>query len=190
VSAALGVNFSWHQLDFEALRDLVRHAEALGYAAVYVDGDVSLIPSLGDREVLDGLSVTTALLATTERIVVTSIRLVYHWNAARLAQASATLERLFPGRTRLFISIGGQKSDRRFGLPLPDVAGRIAWLDEMLGAIRTLWLGQEVSMSGRFVTLDRACGSMSLRYCHDQRSRCRICATSPGSMRMTWVTFT
>jgi alkanesulfonate monooxygenase SsuD/methylene tetrahydromethanopterin reductase-like flavin-dependent oxidoreductase (luciferase family) len=56
----------------------------------------------------------------------------------------------------LFISIGGQKSDRRFGLPLPDVAGRIAWLDEMLGAIRTLWLGQEVSMSGRFVTLDRA----------------------------------
>lgn len=156
MSAALGVAFGWHQLDFEALRELVRHAETLGYAAAYVDGDVSLIPSLGAAEVLDGFSVTTALLAATQRITVSSIRLVHHWNVARLAQTSATLERIFPGRTRLFISIGGQKSDRRFGLPLPGVAGRIAWLDETLGAIRTLWRGEEVSLAGRFVTLDRA----------------------------------
>ncbi len=148
--------FSWHQLAFEELRALVRHAEACGYAAVYVDGDVSQIPSLGEREVLDGFTVTTALLAATERITVTSIRLVHHWNAARLAQASATLARLFPGRTRLFVSIGGQKSDRRFGLPLPSVADRIAWLDELLAAVRALWRGEEVSAAGRFVTLDRA----------------------------------
>ncbi len=152
----LAVAFSWHQLGFEELRELVRHAEACGYAAVYVDGDVSLIPSLGERELLDGFTVTTALLAASERIGVTSIRLVHHWNAARLAQASATLERLFPGRTRLFVSIGGQKADRRFGLPLPGAADRIAWLDEMLAALRGLWRGEEVSAAGRFVALDRA----------------------------------
>jgi alkanesulfonate monooxygenase SsuD/methylene tetrahydromethanopterin reductase-like flavin-dependent oxidoreductase (luciferase family) len=156
VSQPLAVAFSWHQLGFEDLRELVRHAEARGYAAAYVDGDVSVIPSLGERDVLDGWTVTTALLAATTRIAVTSIRLVHHWNAARLAQASATLERLFPGRTRLFVSIGGQKADRRFGLPLPPAPDRIAWLDETLGAVRRLWRGEEVSGSGRFVALEGA----------------------------------
>jgi alkanesulfonate monooxygenase SsuD/methylene tetrahydromethanopterin reductase-like flavin-dependent oxidoreductase (luciferase family) len=154
--AALGVAFSWHQLSFEELRALVRHAEDRGYATAYVDGDVSVIPSLGDRDVLDGWTVTAALLAATERIAVTSIRLVHHWNAARLAQASATLERLFPGRTRLFVSIGGQKADQRFGLPLLPTGERIAWLGETLAAVRRLWHGEEVSVSGRFVTLHRA----------------------------------
>jgi alkanesulfonate monooxygenase SsuD/methylene tetrahydromethanopterin reductase-like flavin-dependent oxidoreductase (luciferase family) len=155
-AAPLAVAFSWHQLGFEELRALVRHAEARGFAAAYVDGDVSVIPSLGEREVLDGWTVTTALLAATERIAVTSIRLVHHWNAARLAQASATLERLFPGRTRLFVSIGGQKADRRFGLPLPETPARIAWLAETLAAVKRLWRGEEVSLAGRFVALDRA----------------------------------
>jgi alkanesulfonate monooxygenase SsuD/methylene tetrahydromethanopterin reductase-like flavin-dependent oxidoreductase (luciferase family) len=150
------VAFSWHQLGFEDLRELVRHAEARGYAAAYVDGDVSVIPSLGERDVLDGWTVTTALLAATSRIAITSIRLVHHWSAARLAQSSATLERLFPGRTRLFVSIGGQKADRRFGLPLPPTPDRIAWLDETLGAVRRLWHGEEVSSSGRFVALEGA----------------------------------
>jgi alkanesulfonate monooxygenase SsuD/methylene tetrahydromethanopterin reductase-like flavin-dependent oxidoreductase (luciferase family) len=152
----LAVSFGWHQLPFEELRELVRHAERRGYAAAYVDGDVSVIPSLGERDVLDGFTVTTALLAATERIAVTSIRLVHHWNAARLAQAAATLERLFPGRTRLFVSIGGQKADRRFGLPLPPTGARIAWLGETLDAVRRLWRGEEVSASGRFVVLERA----------------------------------
>ncbi len=156
MSGPLAVCFSWHQLDFPALRALVCHAEARGYAAAYVDGDVSQIPSLGERAVLDGWTVTTALLAATERITVTSIRLVHHWNAARLAQATATLEHLFPGRTRLFVSIGGQKADRRFGLPLPPTAERIAWLDEMLAAVRALWRGEAVRSRGRFVTLDDA----------------------------------
>jgi alkanesulfonate monooxygenase SsuD/methylene tetrahydromethanopterin reductase-like flavin-dependent oxidoreductase (luciferase family) len=152
----LAVAFTWHQLRFEELRECVRHAEACGFDAAYVDGDVSVIPSLGARDVLDGFTVTTALLAATARIAVASIRLVHHWNAARLAQASATQERLFPGRTRLFVSIGGQKADRRFGLPLPPAPDRIAWLDETLGAVRRLWRGEEVTLAGRFVGLEGA----------------------------------
>jgi alkanesulfonate monooxygenase SsuD/methylene tetrahydromethanopterin reductase-like flavin-dependent oxidoreductase (luciferase family) len=63
----LAVGFGWHQHGFEDLRELVRHAEACGYAAAYLDGDVSVIPSLGEREQLDGWTVTTALLAATPR---------------------------------------------------------------------------------------------------------------------------
>jgi alkanesulfonate monooxygenase SsuD/methylene tetrahydromethanopterin reductase-like flavin-dependent oxidoreductase (luciferase family) len=152
----LAVALGWHALAFEALLELVRLAERLGFAAVFVDGDVSQPPSRPEAEVLDGLTVTTSLLARTQRIEVTSIRLVHHWNAAKLAQAAATLGRLYPGRVRLFVSIGGQRADRRFGLPLPAAAERVAWLDETLDAVRALWRGEEVTRLGRFVTLDRA----------------------------------
>ncbi len=84
------------------------------------------------------------------------MRLVHWWNAAHLAQAIATFERIFPRRQRVLIAIGAQSSDRRFGLPFPSVGERIAWLDETLGALRALWRGEPVTRSGRFVALDGA----------------------------------
>lgn len=152
----LGVAFGWHAVPFEELLELVRRAEALGYAAAYVDGDVSILDSRGEGDVLDGWTLTTALLARTERIQVGSIRLPHHWNAAKLAQAAATAERLFPGRLRFLVSIGGHPADRRFGLRYPPAAERVAWLDELLDALRALWRGESVTREGRYVRLERA----------------------------------
>jgi alkanesulfonate monooxygenase SsuD/methylene tetrahydromethanopterin reductase-like flavin-dependent oxidoreductase (luciferase family) len=152
----LGVAFGWHSLPFEALLALTRHAEALGYDVVFVDGDVSVIPSLGDADVLDGHTVTTELLARTERIEVTSLRIIHHWNAGRLAQTLATLWRLHPGRVRLFVSIGGQAGDRAFGLESGSPGERIRWLDEALEAVRALWRGESVVRRGRFIELESA----------------------------------
>jgi alkanesulfonate monooxygenase SsuD/methylene tetrahydromethanopterin reductase-like flavin-dependent oxidoreductase (luciferase family) len=149
----LAVALGWHSLAFEELLDLVRRAEAAGFEAAFVDGDVSQIPGRGDDDVLDGWTVTAALLARTQRIQIGSIRLVHHWNAARLAQAVATLERIAPSRLRFLISIGGQPADRCFGLPLPSARERIAWLDETLSALRRLWRGEEVTTDGRYVRL-------------------------------------
>jgi alkanesulfonate monooxygenase SsuD/methylene tetrahydromethanopterin reductase-like flavin-dependent oxidoreductase (luciferase family) len=134
----------------------VRRAEALGYRAVYVDGDVSMVPSRGDAPVLDGWTATVGYLARTERIEIGSIRLVHHWNPARLAQAIATAEQIAPGRLRALLSIGAQPTDRRFGLPFPPVSERIAWLDETLGALRRLLAGEVVTLSGRHIALDEA----------------------------------
>lgn len=152
----LAVALGWHSLGFEELLDLVRHAEVAGFEAVFVDGDVSQIPGRGEGDVLDGWTVTAALLASTERIQIGSIRLVHHWNAARLAQATATLERIAPGRLRFLISIGGQPADQCFGLPLPSAGERATWLDETLWAVRRLWRGEEVTTRGRFVRLSGA----------------------------------
>jgi alkanesulfonate monooxygenase SsuD/methylene tetrahydromethanopterin reductase-like flavin-dependent oxidoreductase (luciferase family) len=152
----LGVALGWHSLAFEELLDLVRHAEAAGFAAAFVDGDVSQIPSRGQADVLDGWTVTATLLARTERIQIGSLRLAHHWNAARLAQAAATLERIAPGRLRFLISIGGQPADRSFGLPFPSARERIAWLDETLCAIRRLWQGERVTTCGKYVRLSDA----------------------------------
>jgi alkanesulfonate monooxygenase SsuD/methylene tetrahydromethanopterin reductase-like flavin-dependent oxidoreductase (luciferase family) len=152
----LGVAFGWQTIPFEPLRALIRQAEALGYTAAYVDGDVSVMERRGDGDVLDGWTVTTALLASTARIAIGSIRLPHHWNAARLAQAAATADRLFPGRLRLLTSIGAHAADTRFGLPFRPVAERIAHLDETLEAVRALWRGEDVTRAGRYVQLDRA----------------------------------
>jgi len=152
----LGVALAWHTLAFEDLLALVRRAEDAGFAAVFVDGDVSQIASRGDGDVLDGFTLTTTLLARTTRIPIGSIRLVHHWHAARLAQAVAPLERVAPGRLRFLCSIGAQPADARFGLPFPPAAERIAWLDETLGALRRLWAGEDVRLHGRYVRLDGA----------------------------------
>lgn len=153
---SLGVAFGWQTLPFEELLVLVRRAEALGYAAAYVDGDVSVMESRGDGDVLDGWTATLVLLARTERISIGSIRLPHHWNAARLAQAAATADRIFPGRLRFLTSIGAQPGDRRFGLPFRAASERVAHLDETLDAVRALWRGEEVTRAGRFVRLERA----------------------------------
>jgi alkanesulfonate monooxygenase SsuD/methylene tetrahydromethanopterin reductase-like flavin-dependent oxidoreductase (luciferase family) len=152
----LAIALAWHTLPWEDLLALVRRAEAQGFPAVFVDGDVTLLARRPGADVLDGWTVTTCLLARTERIQVGSIRLVSHWNAARLAQAAATADRLTPGRLRFLVSIGGQAADARFGLPDLSATERIRWLDETLGAVRALWRGEEVSVRGRYVTLDRA----------------------------------
>jgi alkanesulfonate monooxygenase SsuD/methylene tetrahydromethanopterin reductase-like flavin-dependent oxidoreductase (luciferase family) len=145
-----------HHRDFAETHALVRHAEALGYRAAYVDGDVTIVPSRGDAPVLDGWTATVGHLARTERIEIGSIRLVHHWNVARLAQAVATVEGIAPGRLRLLASIGAQPTDRRFGFAFPPTPDRIAWLDEWLGALRRLLAGEDVSVAGRFVSLEGA----------------------------------
>lgn len=152
----LAVALVWHGFAWEDLLALVRRAEELGYRAVWVDGDVSVLPSRGECDVLDGWTVTAALLAATERIEIGSIRLVHHWNAAKLAQAVATAERIAPGRLRCLLSIGGHPRDASFGLAFPPPAERIAWLEEMLVALRRLWAGETVTTAGRYVRLDGA----------------------------------
>jgi len=152
----LGVALVWHGFAWEDLLALVSRAEALGYRTAWVDGDVSVVPSRGERDVLDGWTVTTALLAATERIEIGSIRLVHHWNAAKLAQAVATAERIAPGRLRCLLSIGGHPLDTAFGLSFPPPAERIVWLEETLVALRRLWAGETVTSTGHFVRLDGA----------------------------------
>lgn len=152
----LGVALGWHTFAWEDLLALVQRAEALGYAAAYVDGDVSMLGVRREADVLDGWTATTALIARTERIQVGSLRVVYHWNAARLAQAAATLERIAPGRLRFFASIGDRPEDPRFGYPHLAASERIAWLDETLGAVRALWRGETLDLAGEYVRLDGA----------------------------------
>ena len=151
-----GVALAWHALSWEELLEVTRLAEARGYDRLYHDGDISMLGSRSEADVLDGWTVSTALLARTQRIAISSIRLVAHWNAARLAQVAATAERLTPGRAGFFVSIGERPEDPRFGYPELPPGQRIAWLEETLDAVRALWRGEAVTRQGRFVSLEAA----------------------------------
>jgi len=152
----LGCALGAHTHGFEELLGLVRHAEVLGYEVAQVDGDVSMMARRTRAEVLDGWTVTLALLARTERIAIGSLRLPHHWNAGRLAQAAATAERIFGDRFRFATTAGAQPIDRRFGLPFGSGAERVARLEETVEAVRALWRGEPVTRAGRFVRLDGA----------------------------------
>lgn len=152
----LGVALGAHTHPWETLLALVHHAEERGFDSVWVDGDVSMLAERREAEVLDGWTVSLALLSRTSRIAVASLRLPHHWNAARLAQAAVTARRLFGARFRFCITAGAQPSDRRFGLPFGRGAERVARLDETLEAVRALWRGESVTRQGRFVRLEGA----------------------------------
>ena len=152
----LGVNFAWHVHPWEELLGLVERAEELGYDAAFVDGDIAMLSDRRDADVLDGWTAITALLARTARIQIGSLRLVHHWNAARLAQSVATLQRISSNRLRFLISIGDRPGDARFGLPDLPPGERIAWLDETLTALHALWRGDSVTLRGRFLELEEA----------------------------------
>jgi alkanesulfonate monooxygenase SsuD/methylene tetrahydromethanopterin reductase-like flavin-dependent oxidoreductase (luciferase family) len=154
--ADLAVHLGGHHRDWDAVLALVRRAEALGYRAAYLDGDVSIVPSRGEGAVSHGWTATVAALARTERIEIGSIRLAHHWNAAQLAQAVATAEQVAPGRLRFLVSLGAHPIDRRFGLIYGTAAERAARLDELLGVLRRLWSGERVTFDGRFVQLEDA----------------------------------
>lgn len=149
----IGIALAWHALCWEELLQVARLAEARGYAVLYHDGDVTMLGSDSQRDVLHGWTVSNALIARTERIEIASIRLVQHWNAPHLAQAIATSERIAPGRLGVFASIGERPEDPAFGIPRMGTRERIELLEETLDAIRALWRGEEVTRQGHYVRL-------------------------------------
>src|SRR3954463_16500879 len=82
---------------------------------------------------------------------VTSTGARYH--PALIAQAWATLERMFPGRAYLGLGSGEALNEVPVGDDWPSVGDQIARLDEALGFIRRLWAGERITEEGRFYRL-------------------------------------
>ena len=83
------------------------------------------------------------------------------YHPALIAQAWATLERLFPGRTYLGLGSGEALNEVPVGDDWPSTADQIARMDEALGIIDRLWKGETITQEGRFFRL-RDCKLHSL----------------------------
>jgi alkanesulfonate monooxygenase SsuD/methylene tetrahydromethanopterin reductase-like flavin-dependent oxidoreductase (luciferase family) len=128
----------------ERLREAALRAERAGIDEIWVFEDCF-------RE--GGVSAVTAALAATERIAVgVGILPMPLRNVAITAMELATVARLFPGRARFGVGHGvldwmGQVGAR--------VASPLGLMREYVPALRALLAGQEVSVDGRYVHLDR-----------------------------------
>src|ERR671924_2047930 len=73
-----------------------------------------------------------------------------------IAQAWATLERMFPGRTYLGFGSGESLNESPLGADWPPVADQIGRMEEALELIHRLFEGERVTHSGRHFSTDEA----------------------------------
>jgi 5,10-methylenetetrahydromethanopterin reductase len=125
------------------LPDFARRAEALGLDELWMAEDCFLH---------SGPAAAAAALAVTERVSVgigllpVSVR-----NPAIAAMELATLANLYPDRTRVAFGHGVEAWMRQIGAR-PE--NRVVALEEVVGTVRSLVRGEEVSFEGRTVSID------------------------------------
>lgn len=78
---------------------------------------------------------------------------IFRQHPAIVAQAAATLESLYPGRTWLGIGSGEALNEHVFGGYWPEAPGRIARMLEAIEVIQRLFTGKDVKHAGEFFTL-------------------------------------
>lgn len=128
----------------EQIRDFVVEAERLGLDEVLFFEDCF-------RE--SGMAAAVATLAWTERIRVgIGVLPMPFRNVALLAMEVATVERLFPGRFHLGVGHGVQDWMGQVGAR---VASPLTLMREYISALRALLAGDEVTVDGRYVKLDK-----------------------------------
>ncbi len=76
------------------------------------------------------------------------------YHPAMIAQAWATLERMYPGRTYLGIGSGEALNEVPVGDDWPSPKDQITRMDEALGYIDRLWKGETITEEGRFYRLE------------------------------------
>jgi 5,10-methylenetetrahydromethanopterin reductase len=125
------------------LPDLARRAEGLGLDELWMAEDCFLH---------SGPAAAAAALAVTERLSVgIGLLPVTVRNPAIAAMELATLANLYPDRTRVAFGHGVEAWMRQIGARPAD---RIVALEEIVGTVRSLLRGDEVSFQGRTVSID------------------------------------
>lgn len=132
------------QLPPERLRALAQAADDAGLDELWLWEDCFLE---------SGVATAAAALAWTQRLRVgLGLLPVPLRNVALTAMEVATLDRLFPGRLRLGIGHGVLDWMAQVGAR---VESPLALLREYATALRALLRGEQVTVDGRYVTLDR-----------------------------------
>lgn len=79
----------------------------------------------------------------------------FRFHPALVAQASATLEAMYPGRHWLGLGSGEALNEHVVGKYWPEAPQRIAMLFEAIEVIRKLFTGKDVKHDGRYFTLEK-----------------------------------
>jgi len=100
----------------------------------------------------------TALAERTKRAKIgTSVTCPsFRYHPAIVAQAFATMDRLYPGRIQLGVGTGEPLNELPLGFEWPPISTRMERLREAVHIIRKLWTGEWITFNGKFWRLKRA----------------------------------
>lgn len=167
---------------WQAMRDLARHADDTGWESVWVYDHFHTVPVPTDEACHEAWTLMAALAAVTTRVrlgqmcTCTSYR-----NPAYLAKVAATVDVVSGGRVDMGIGAGWYEHEwRAYGYGFPGAGERIARLDEGVQIMSQMWTTGRATLDGRHYQVDGAiCAPRPLQG-----------TTRPGSARNgipTWV---
>ena len=136
-------------IDMQAVHDVAKRAEQLGFRDLWVTENVV------DHVVsFDPVAILTYAAAVTTRIGLgASVIVLPVHHPVRVAHQWATLDYISNGRAILGIGIGREHHYRQFGVPQQS---RVARFREQVELIKALWTEPKVTHHGRFYELDDA----------------------------------
>ena len=140
--------------------DAARRLEAAGYDGVYC-WDHFTSRGRPETPVLECWTTLAATAAVTTRMRVGSlVTNVMNRHPSVLARMVANVVALAPGRVDVGIGVGGNAVEAAaLGIEFPEIAERVARLEEATAILRALWSGGPVSYEGRWHRLTDAYAS-------------------------------
>jgi G6PDH family F420-dependent oxidoreductase len=154
--AEIGYFLSAEELGPTRIVDCAKAAEAAGFDRVWVsDHFHPWMESEGQSPFV--WAVLGAIAATTQLHMTTAVTCpTFRIHPAVLAQASATVAEMVPGRFTFGVGSGEALNEHILGDAWPPVSVRLARLEEGVALIRRLWAGDTVTHEGRYYTVHNA----------------------------------
>jgi alkanesulfonate monooxygenase SsuD/methylene tetrahydromethanopterin reductase-like flavin-dependent oxidoreductase (luciferase family) len=154
----LGVNLTSMGVTPAWWLDAARRLEAAGFDGVYC-WDHFVSRKRPETPVLECWTTLAATAAVTSRLRLGSlVDNVMNRHPSVLARMTASVAALAPGRLDVGIGVGGSPTEAAaLGIDFPEIAERVARLEEAAAVLRARWTGGPVSYDGRFYRLADAC---------------------------------
>jgi probable F420-dependent oxidoreductase len=144
----------------EEWRERARRAEALGYSALHLaDHVIGPGPAIaGTNHPVQELAAVPAMMSAAEATATLRVGCrvfcIDYQHPAVLAKQAATIDLLSGGRLELGLGAGWLAAEyEALGIRFDPPGARIARLEETIRALRALFAGGEVAISGRHVAL-------------------------------------
>jgi F420-dependent oxidoreductase-like protein len=163
----IGIGFQvWGQgTTWPELAETARRIEGLGFGSLWANdhfypptGAAAATPDAPAGPFLEGWMTLAGFAGVTDRI---SLGILVsgagYRNPGLLVKMATAADHLSGGRMTLGLGAGWHEREHRaFGFDFPSLGDRISRMEEHAAAIRRLLDGEEVTVDGRFVRMDRA----------------------------------
>jgi F420-dependent oxidoreductase-like protein len=141
----------------KTLLDRADMAERLGYHSFWLV-DHFWSPGMPDVDLLEAVTMMSALAARTERVRIGTLVLCNSFrNPALLAKSLTTIDHISNGRLEVGLGAGWMEQEyRAYGYEFPSVGTRLRQLEEGLQILKAMFTENRANFKGRYYTVTDA----------------------------------